>query len=117
MKSKQFCEVIESLELSRTEDEIVKILTKIVKDFNINLYRNIILTNPYYKSLFVDVKENITREISIIRNSIVDEISEISKEIKNCNTNNVDKLKELKRDCVSLLYEINEREKDISRLI
>lgn len=108
--------VIENLETSKTEDEIVKNLTKIVKGFNVSLYKKRILSNPYYKSLIDDVKEEVHREIDIIRDSIVDEVLAIDNEIKRTDNKYLDKLNELKRDCISLLYEIDERKKDIDKL-
>lgn len=116
-RSKELEKVIERLETSTTEDEIVKNLTKIVKGFNVSLYKNRILANPYYKSLILEVTDEVKKEISIIRESIVEEIDEIDKEISKTDNKYTDKLKELKRECVSLLYEIDEREKDINRLI
>ena len=116
-RSKKLEEVIDSLEKSTTEEEIVKNLTKIVKGFNVSLYKKIILSNPYYKSLISDVKDEVKKEISIIRESIVEEITEIDNEISKPDNKYLDKLKDLKRECVSLLYEIDEREKDINKLI
>ena len=51
------------------------------------------------------------------KDSIKEEISEIDNELKNPNNSkSFDKLKSLRRDCVSLLYEIEQREKDINLL-
>ncbi len=116
-RSKELEKVIEKLETSNTEEEIVRNLTKIVKGFSVPLYKNRILSNPYYKSLICDVKEEVRKEIDIIRESIVDEISAIDIELKRTDNKYFDKLKELKRECISLLYEIDERKKDIDRLI
>ena len=118
MKSKELERVIEKLQTSTTEGEIIKNLTQLVKEFNVGLYKHLIISNPYYKSLIVDVKEDVRKEISIIRESIVSEITEIDGEIKKFSKKEkLDKLKELKRDCIALLYELDEREKDISRTI
>src|ERR1035437_8851644 len=102
MKSKELERVIEKLQTSTTEGEIIKNLTQLVKEFNVGLYKHLIISNPYYKSLIVDVKEDVRKEISIIRESIVSEITEIDGEIKKFSkkyTEKLDKLKELKRDC------------------
>jgi len=116
MRSKELEKAIEKLQTSTTEEEIIKNLTKILKEFNVSLYKNLLLSNPYYKSLIVDVKEDVEKEILIIRESIVNEITEIDSEIRKSNKHS-DKLKELKRDCVALLYEIDERSKEIGKLI
>src|ERR1039457_1242169 len=99
----EFKSIISRLEKSTTEEEIVKNLTNIVKGFNINSYKNIVLSNPYYKSLIIDVKEKVKIEISNIKETIINEISEIDREISKTNSC---QLKDLKRECVSLLYEI-----------
>jgi biotin-(acetyl-CoA carboxylase) ligase len=114
MKNVEFKSIISNLEKSTTEEEIVENLTSIVKGFNINSYRNIILSNPYYRSLIIDVREKIKIEISNIKETIISEISEIDKEILKTNNS---QLKDLKRECVSLLYEISERERDLNNLI
>lgn len=115
-REKELEKVIERLENSTTEEEIVKNLTKIVKGYNVSLYKNRILSNPYYNSLIPEVKIEVRKEILQIRESIVDEIKEIDKELSKSNNSYIDKLKELRRDCVALLYEIDEREKDINHL-
>lgn len=115
-RTKELERVIEKLEKSTTEEEIVKNLTKIVKGYNVSLYKTRILSNPYYKSLIPDVKNEVRREISQIRESIIEEIEEIDKELNKSNNSYIDKLKELRRECVALLYEIDEREKDINHL-
>ena len=109
--------MIENLETSRTEEDIVENLTKIVKNFNVNQYSEKVLSNPYFKSLIPDVKKIIFEEMKYFKDSIKEEISEIDNELKNPNNSkSFDKLKSLRRDCVSLLYEIEQREKDINLL-
>lgn len=115
-KTKELERVIKKLEKSTTEEEIVRNLIKIIKGYNISLYKNIILSNPYYKSLIPDIKTEVRREINQIRESIIEEIEEIDNELSKSNNSYIDELKELRRECVSLLYEIDEREKDINHL-
>jgi hypothetical protein len=115
-RTKDFEKVIEKLENSTTEEEIVKNLTKIVKGYNVSLYKNRILSNPYYKSLIPDVKSEVRKEILQIRESIIDEIKEIDEEIGKSNNYYIEKLRELRRDFIALLYEIDDREKDINHL-
>ena len=109
--------MIENLETSRTEEDIVENLTKIVKNFSINQYSEKVLSNLYFKSLIPDVKKIILEEMNYFKDSIKEEITEIDNELKNpINSNSFDKLKSLRRDCVSLLYEIEQREKEIKLL-
>jgi hypothetical protein len=108
--------IIECLEQSTSEEDILDNLTKIVKGFNIYQYENRVLSNPYFKSLIPDVKNIVAKEIQFYRDSIKEEIEEIDKELNNSQNKFEDKLKSLRRDCVSLLYEIEEREKDLKNL-
>lgn len=107
---------IECLEQSTTEEDILDNLTKIVKGFSVNQYKNRVLSNPYFKSLIPDVKSVVSKEIEFYRDSIREEIEEIDKELDNPENKFSDKLKSLRRDCVSLLYEIDEREKELKKL-
>lgn len=108
--------VISKLEKSTTEEEVFKRLTDLVKGFNVSLYKDRILSNPYYKSLIPDVKREVKRDISNIKETILEEIREIDKEISKSNSLYIDKLKDLKGECISLLYEIEDREKEINYL-
>lgn len=108
--------IIESLEQSTTEEDIIDNLMKIIKGFNIDQYKSRVLSNPYFKSLIPDVKDIILKDIQFYRDSIKEEIEEIDKELISSEDEYIDKLKSLRRDCVSLLYEIDQREKDIKTL-
>lgn len=108
--------IIECLERSTTEKDIMENLTRIVKGFNVNQYKNRILSNPYFKSLILDVKNIVSKDIEFYRESIQEEIQEIDKELDNSENEYIDKLKSLRRDCVSLLYELDQRERDLREL-
>lgn len=108
--------IIECLEQSTTEKDIMENLTKIVKGFSVSQYKNRILSNPYFKSLISDVKNIVSKDIKFYRESIKEEIEEIDKELSNSENKYIDKLKSLRRDCVSLLYEIDQRERDLRDL-
>lgn len=108
--------IIECLEQSTTEKDIMENLTKIVKGFGVSQYKSRILSNPYFKSLISDVKSIVSKDIEFYRESIKEEIEEIDKELSNSENKYLDKLKSLRRDCVSLLYEIDQRERDLRDL-
>lgn len=116
MDDKKLETFIECLENSTTEEDILDNLTKIVKGFSICKYKSRVLSNPYFKSLLPDVKEIVYKEIQTYRDSIKHEIAEIENELNNPSNKSLDKLKSLKRDCVSLLYEIDQKEKDLRDL-
>lgn len=107
--------LIEELNNSRTEEDILKYLIQIVKAFTISEYRDVFL-NPYYKSLMPEIRKDVLKELSFLRDSLVNELDTIESELKKVENSNTDKLKELKRDCLSLIYEIDEKQKDIENL-
>lgn len=113
--TKEFEIIIKMLESSKTEDEILSHLTKIVKGFGINVYKDILLSNPYYKDLLKDVKQDVLMDISKLRTAITEEIEAISDEIKKSKDSK--KLEELRKDCMFLITEIDQKEKEIQSLI
>lgn len=110
--------LIEELNNSKTEEDIIKYLIKIVKGFNVYEYKDIVFNNPFYKSLIPDIRSNVIEEILFLRQSLIDEINGIDIELKKVDNDDMKKeLKGLKRDCISLIYEIDERQKDIDNLL
>ena len=63
----EFERAIDNLRSSNTEDEILSNLTFIVKGFNISLYKEILLSNPYYKSLLEEVKEDVLFDLNKLK--------------------------------------------------
>lgn len=121
-KQEEFNYLFEKLENSKTEDEVFSNLKRILKESNSNLYKDKILRNPYFKSIVKDVREEVLNDIDLIRKTLNEEIESIDEEInklleKDMNNRHIRKFKELKRDCVSLVYEIDERKKDLLNLI
>jgi len=121
-KQEEFNYLLEKLENSRTEDEVYSSLKQILKESSSQLYKNKILENPYFRSLIKEVREEVLEDISIIRSTIKSEIEAIDEEIVNLlkrdkNDRHIQKFKELKRECISLIYEIDERRKDLLNLI
>jgi hypothetical protein len=115
-KSKEeFDKAISELKSCRTEDEILSSLTFIVKGFNISLYKEILLSNPYYKDLLVDVKQDVISDLKKLKEVINDEIISIDEALKKEGYSS--KLRELKGDCLSLSYEIDNKIMEIKSLI
>lgn len=113
-KSKEeFDIVLEKLSSSKTEEEILDILVKIVKGFNISMYKDLIENNPYYKSLMIDVKDIIIEDILVLKTTIKGELDIIDSEIEK--GNDIDELKRLRIECESLLSELVSKEKMIRR--
>lgn len=113
--TKEFDDIIKMLENSKTEDEILLHLTKIVKGFGISVYKDMLLSNPYYRDLLKDVKQDVLMDISKLRTAITEEIEAISDEIKKSKDSK--KLEELRKDCMFLITEIDQKEKEIQSLI
>jgi hypothetical protein len=121
-RKEEFNFLLEQLESSKSEEEVYQNLKRILKESNSEFYKNKILENPYFKSLVVDVREDVLDEISTIRKSLTEEIKSIDNEIVKLlsvdkNNPTIDQFKSLKRDCISLIYEIDERKRDITTLI
>lgn len=109
--------IINDLKSSNTEESILKNLVKLVKLYNQEQYKEIILSNPFYKSLIPDIQKEITEDLDKIAKSINEEIIGIESELKKIvNKDSENQLKSLKKDCLSLLYEIDERKKEIEML-
>lgn len=115
-RKKDFDKLSQELKNSTTEEEILDYLIKLVKGFSPSEYNSILQSNPYYKSLIPDIKPVVISDILKIRKDIVTEIEKIDKDLKKVNNEDSDKLKELKRDCISLIYEIDEKEREINNL-
>lgn len=121
-KKEEFSYLLEKLENSKTEDEVYSNLKRILKESSSHFYKDIILKNPYFKSIVKDVRKEVLNDIGLIRETLKQEIESIDEEIyklseKDINNRHIDKFKSLKRDCVSLIYEIDERKKDLINLI
>lgn len=104
-KSKEeFDKAIIELKSSKNEEEVLKNLTFIVKGFNVVLYKEMISNNPYYKDLFIDIREDVILDLKRLKKTIKKEITSIDKELRKDLVPL--RLKELRSDCVSLLSEV-----------
>lgn len=109
--------ILADLKKSLTEEEILKNLILLVKGFDTHQYREVIYKNPYYKSLIPDIQKNIIEDLEKISSSITKEIEIIESDLKKIGNKDSEKeLKNLKKDCLSLIYEIDERKKEIDSL-
>jgi hypothetical protein len=99
-------EFVKELKNSYTEEDIINVITKIVKKFSTELWREMIFSNPYFKSLFEDIQSTILGDLDGIRNSILKEIDSIDKEIRGGNVD-VHKFIQLKVECQLLLMEVD----------
>lgn len=99
-------EFVKELKNSYTEEDIINVITKIVKRFSTELWREMIFSNPYFKSLFEDIQYTILGDLDGIRNSILKEIDSIDKEIGGGNVD-VHKFIQLKVECQLLLMEVD----------
>jgi mRNA-degrading endonuclease RelE of RelBE toxin-antitoxin system len=104
------------LKNSLTEEDILKHLIELVKKFDPIQYKEVIYDNPYYKSLIPDIQSAIKSELDKISKSIQTEIQGIETELKKVSITEAKELKKLKRDCLALIYEIDERKKEIDSL-
>ena len=116
----KFQQVLKLLENSQNEEEVIEYLTKILKEFSIYFYKDIIFSNPYFKSFIPEIKEVVKTDLLSVKKSILDEVKSIQKEIDMFkgygSIDNLEKYKDLKRDCLLLLEEVIEREKELDSL-
>lgn len=115
-KSKDINPLLVELKSSLTEEDILKHLIELVKKFDPIQYKEVIYNNPYYKSLIPDIQSVIKLELDNIGKSIQTEIDTIESELKKVSITEAKELKKLKSDCLALIYEIDERKREIDSL-
>lgn len=113
---KEFEKALERLSDARDEDEVVERLTYIVKGFSSFMYRETILSNPYYKDLFSEIRESVMLDLLDLEYALLDEIRSIEENIKGKGRDVSEKLKDLKRDCEMLIDEINAKREEIKSI-
>ena len=107
-------EYLDKLHLSSTEDEVIEMLKKIMKNFASADYKAIIMINPYFKSLVLDLKGDIIKEMTLMMDMIKVEIDNLNDQLsKVSKTEEFLKLKDLRRECVFLLTELEARQSDL----
>lgn len=110
-------QILEDLKKANTEEDILKNLVRMVKRFDQEHYKEIIYSNPFYKSLIPDIQKEVLSELDQLAKSISEEISTIENDLKKIGNKDSEKqLKSIKKDCLSLIYEIDERKKEIMML-
>ena len=111
--------ILNDLKSAQNEDDVVKHITKIIKVFSSDYYKNDLYENPYFKTFIPDVKEAVVFELEEIRKTIKDEIKAIEDELLGLNgislikDKDVSKLKNLKKECVILIKELDNRLEDL----
>jgi hypothetical protein len=107
-------DLFDKLHSSDSEEEVIKNIKWIIKSFDVSKYKDRLMCNPYFSLIVSDIKGDILIEIGSVKNAIELEIKSIDEKLND--TINIDdfyKLKELKRECISLLYTINDRINDL----
>jgi hypothetical protein len=113
--------ILSDLKLSQNEEEVITNITKIIKGFTSDYYKNDLYENPYFKSFIPEIKEIITSELSQIKYTLKEEISAInneimclnSKGITSINDPDISKLRQLKKECLILIKELDNRLEDL----
>ena len=103
------------------EEEVITNITKIIKGFTSDYYKNDLYENPYFKSFIPEVKEVISTELSTIKSTINEEIKSIDGEILKLNQQGItsiknpdySKLRQLKKECLILIKELDNRLQDL----
>lgn len=120
-KRKDYELILSDLKSAQNEEDVIENITKIIKGFSSDYYKNDLLENPYFKSLVPEIKETIMSELEDIKSSIREEIRAIEEELSTLNKKgitsisdeSISKLRELKKDCVVLIKELDDRLEDL----
>jgi hypothetical protein len=110
--------ILNDLKSAQNEDDVVKHITKIIKGFSSDYYKNDLYDNPYFKSMIPEIKESISSELEKIKSSLKEEIRAIEEElnkkgITSVNDKDISKLRELKKECIILINELDNRLEDL----
>jgi hypothetical protein len=104
---------------AKTEEEVSEKLLKIIKSFGVDVYKNDVISNPYFKSLASDIKEVVISELKEIKSHLSVELDGVKQELKKIkSSDSPDKetnkqLKSLKSDCLLLISELDDRIDDL----
>lgn len=120
-KREDYEHLLSELKSAQNEEEVITNITKIIKGFTSDYYKNDLYENPYFKSFIPEVKEVISTELSTIKLTINEEIKSIDGEILKLNQQGItsikdpdySKLRQLKKDCLILIKELDNRLEDL----
>ena len=97
---------------ARTEDSIVENLKSIVKAFAPAMYVEAVRQNPFYTSIFEDVRRLVAEDIRQMKDVLRDEIDTIERET-GLDDESARRLSNLKVECNMLLDELIRKEREI----
>lgn len=103
---------LERLSEARTEEAIIDQLKSLVKGFGPSMYMDVVRSNPYYASVFEDVRSLVLEDVEHMKSAISEEIEAIECETS-LDEEGMQKLSNLKQECRLLLKELAEKEKEI----
>ncbi len=63
---KEFEYLLENLSRAQSEDEVISYLKNMIKGFSSSFYQECILSNPYYKSLFLEIREDVLEDLDFV---------------------------------------------------
>jgi hypothetical protein len=103
---------------AKTEEEVSDKLLKIIKSYEVDVYKNDIISNPYFKLIASELKEIVISELKEIKSHLKSELYAVKEELKKIKSDSKDKevikqLKSLKSDCLLLISELNNRIDDL----
>jgi hypothetical protein len=99
---------------SKTEEEVSDKLLKIIKSYGVDVYKNDIISNPYFKLIASELKEIVISELQEINSRLKSELNSIKEELKKISKDKeVNNLKSLESDCHLLISELDNRIDDL----
>ena len=123
-KRQEYELVFSDLKSAQNEQEVIENITKIVKGFTSDFYKNDLFENSYFKSLLFDIRDEITQELKDIKSTLNEEIEGIDNKLSKLNQSGitsilnpeVSKLRNLKKECIILIKELDNRLVDLKNL-
>ena len=124
IKKSDFNKELNLLMSAQNEEEVLSILLKIIKIYNVSTYREAILSNPYFKMLIPELRDKVLQELNKLRKSIYKEIKTIDEDLEHYQDDispdlqiQIDKLKKLRQDCMLLINEVDEKKSELENLL
>jgi len=115
---------LEKLMSSNNEEEVTENLLKIIKVYNIALYKDIIINNPLFKVIAPELAQQVLKELNHLRVSITSEITTIDSDISHMKKiedvdfdEQIKRLKKLRNDCLLLIDEVDDKKSQLSELL
>ena len=123
-KREDYERLLSNLKYSQNEEEVITNITKIVKFFSPSIYKFDLYQNSYFKSIVLEIKEELIDELNEIYLNLNYEMEGIDNELVSLNSKgitnikhpDISKLRDIKRECILLIKELKTRIEELNSL-